>query len=113
MAPSHSGATKSECPLRSTKRCGDWSRVSNIPGRTPTRGVQRARMTLPINIGVLQLRMEPVHETAAMAKVCEDAGFDAVWFADAYPWWRIHGFETGSSTAMLVVILPQTRRIQQ
>src|SRR5260370_2275 len=112
MAPSHSGATKSECPLRSTKRCGDWSRVSNIPGRTRTRGVQRARMTLPINIGVLQLSMEPVHETAAMAKVCEDAGFDAFWIAEAYPWWRKHGFEARSSTAILAVIAAQTRRIQ-
>src|SRR5260221_7460997 len=112
MAPSHSGATKSECPLRSTKRCGDWSRVSNIPGRTRTRGVQRARMTVPFNIGVLQLSMEPVHETAAMAKACEDAGFDAFWIAEAYPWWRKHGFISWSSTAILAAIAAQTRRIQ-
>src|SRR6267154_1695781 len=112
MAPSHSGATKSECPRPSTRRCGDWSRVSNIPGRTRTRGVQRARMTVPFNIGVLQLSMEPVQETAAMAKACEDAGFDAFWIAEAYPWWRKHGFEARSSTAILAVIAAQTRRIQ-
>ena len=35
-------------------------------------------MTVPFNIGVLQLSMEPVHETMAMAKACEHAGFDSI-----------------------------------
>jgi 5,10-methylenetetrahydromethanopterin reductase len=69
-------------------------------------------MSLPFNIGVLQLSMEPVQETVAMAKACEDAGFDAFWIAEAYPWWRKHGFEARSSTAILAVIATQTRRIQ-
>jgi 5,10-methylenetetrahydromethanopterin reductase len=69
-------------------------------------------MSVPFNIGVLQLSMEPVHETVAMAKACEDAGFDAFWIAEAYPWWRKHGFEARSSTAILAVIAAQTRRIQ-
>ena len=69
-------------------------------------------MTVPFNIGVLQLSMEPVNETVAMAKACEDAGFDAFWIAEAYPWWRKHGFEARSSTATLAVIAAQTRRIQ-
>jgi len=69
-------------------------------------------MTIPFNIGVLQLSMEPVHETVAMAKACEQAGFDAFWIAEAYPWWRKHGFEARSSTAILAVIASQTRRIQ-
>jgi len=69
-------------------------------------------MTVPFNIGVLQLSMEPVHETAAMAKACEDAGFDAFWIAEAYPWWRKHSFEARSSTAVLAVIARETRRIQ-
>jgi 5,10-methylenetetrahydromethanopterin reductase len=56
--------------------------------------------------------MEPVHETVSMAKACEDAGFDAFWIAEAYPWWRKHGFEARSSTAILAVIAAQTRRIQ-
>jgi len=47
-----------------------------------------------------------------MAKACEDAGFDAFWIAEAYPWWRKHGFEARSSTAILAVIAAQTRRIQ-
>lgn len=69
-------------------------------------------MTIPFNIGVLQLSMEPVQETVAMAKACENAGFDAFWIAEAYPWWRKHGFEARSSTAILAVIAAQTRRIQ-
>jgi 5,10-methylenetetrahydromethanopterin reductase len=56
--------------------------------------------------------MEPVAETAAMARASEDAGFDAFWIAEAYPWWRKHGFEARSSTAILAVIAGQTRRIQ-
>src|SRR5579859_432201 len=69
-------------------------------------------MTNPFNIGVLQLSMEPVRETVAMAKACERAGFDAFWIAEAYPWWRKHGFEARSSTAVLAVIAAETRRIQ-
>jgi 5,10-methylenetetrahydromethanopterin reductase len=69
-------------------------------------------MTIPFNIGVLQLSMEPVQETVAMAKACEQAGFDTFWIAEAYPWWRKHSFEARSSTAVLAVIAAQTRRIQ-
>jgi 5,10-methylenetetrahydromethanopterin reductase len=69
-------------------------------------------MTVPFNIGVLQLSMEPVDETVAMAKACDEAGFDTFWIAEAYPWWRKHGFEARSSTAILAVIAAQTRRIQ-
>jgi len=69
-------------------------------------------MPIPFNIGVLQLSMEPVRETVAMAKACEAAGFDAFWIAEAYPWWRKHSFEARSSTAVLAVIAAETRRIQ-
>src|SRR5215813_14416257 len=69
-------------------------------------------MTIPFNIGVLQLSMEPVRETVAMATACEQAGFDAFWVAEAYPWWRKHGFEARSSTAVLAVIANETKRIQ-
>ena len=69
-------------------------------------------MTPPFNIGVLQLSMEPVHETVAMAKACEAAGFDTFWIAEAYPWWRKHSFEARSSTAILAVIAYETQRIQ-
>jgi 5,10-methylenetetrahydromethanopterin reductase len=69
-------------------------------------------MTVPFKIGVLQLSMEPVRETVAMAQACEQAGFDAFWIAEAYPWWRKHSFEARSSTAVLAVIANQTRSIQ-
>ena len=69
-------------------------------------------MPVPFNIGVLQLSMEPVRETAAMARTCEEAGFDTFWIAEAYPWWRKHGFEARSSTAILAVIAAETRRMQ-
>ena len=69
-------------------------------------------MTVTFNIGVLQLSMEPVHETVAMAKACEDAGFDTFWIAEAYPWWRKHSFEARSSTAVLAVIARETKRVQ-
>lgn len=69
-------------------------------------------MTIPFNIGVLQLSMEPVRETIAMAKACEQAGFDAFWIAEAYPWWRKQSFEARSSTAVLAVIALETQRIQ-
>ena len=69
-------------------------------------------MTIPFNIGVLQLSMEPVRETVATAKACEDAGFDTFWIAEAYPWWRKHSFEARSSTAVLAVIAQETKRMQ-
>jgi len=69
-------------------------------------------MSIPFHVGVLQLSMEPVRETVAMAQACEQAGFDAFWMAEAYPWWRKHSFEARSSTAILAVIAAATRRIQ-
>ncbi len=69
-------------------------------------------MTIPFHIGVLQLSMEPVREIVAMAKACEDAGFDTFWIAEAYPWWRKHSFEARSSTAVLAVIAQETKRMQ-
>jgi 5,10-methylenetetrahydromethanopterin reductase len=68
-------------------------------------------MSVPFRIGVLQLSMEPVHETLAMAQACDRAGFDAFWLAEAYPWWRKHGMEARSSTAIASVIARETKRI--
>src|SRR5437588_7097110 len=67
---------------------------------------------MPFNLGVLQLSMEPVRETVAMAKACEQAGFDAFWIAEAYPWWRKQSFEARSSTAILAIIGAKTEIIQ-
>jgi 5,10-methylenetetrahydromethanopterin reductase len=68
-------------------------------------------MTVPFRIGVLQLSMEPLNETVAMAQACEAAGFDTFWLAEAYPWWRKHGMEARSSTAVTAIVARETRRI--
>jgi len=68
-------------------------------------------MPVPFRIGVLQLSMEPPPQTLRMAQACEQAGFDIFWLAEAYPWWRKHGFEARSSTAITAVIASHTRRI--
>lgn len=69
-------------------------------------------MTVPFRIGVLQLSMEPTHETLAMAQACEKAGFDTFWLAEAYPWWRKHSMEARSSTALTALIARETQRIK-
>ncbi len=68
-------------------------------------------MSVPFRIGVLQLSMEPLEQTVRMAQACDRAGFDIFWLAEAYPWWRKHGFEARSSTAITAVIAAQTQRI--
>jgi 5,10-methylenetetrahydromethanopterin reductase len=68
-------------------------------------------MSVPFRIGVLQLSMEPLNETVAMAQACERAGFDAFWLAEAYPWWRKHSYEARSSTAITAIIARETKRI--
>lgn len=68
-------------------------------------------MSVPFRIGVLQLSMEPLEQTVRMAQACDRAGFDIFWLAEAYPWWRKHGFEARSSTAITAVIAAQTRHI--
>ncbi len=68
-------------------------------------------MAVPFRIGVLQLSMEPLQQTVRMAQACDRAGFDIFWLAEAYPWWRKHGMEARSSTAMTAVIASQTKRI--
>ena len=68
-------------------------------------------MSVPFRIGVLQLSMEPLHETVAMAQACEKAGFDTFWLAEAYPWWRKHSYEARSSTAITAIVARETKRI--
>jgi len=68
-------------------------------------------MTVPFQIGVLQLSMEPVGETVRMAQACERAGFDTFWLAEAYPWWRKHSMEARSSTAISAIIARETKMI--
>jgi len=68
-------------------------------------------MPVPFRIAVLQLSMEPVAETVAMAQACERAGFDAFWLAEAYPWWRKHSMEARSSTGITAIVARETKRI--
>jgi 5,10-methylenetetrahydromethanopterin reductase len=68
-------------------------------------------MSVPFKIGVLQLSMEPLEQTVRMAQACDRAGFDIFWLAEAYPWWRKHGFEARSSTAITAVVATQTKQI--
>ena len=54
----------------------------------------------PFRIGVMQLTMEPVDEMLATARAARRAGFDTIWLAEAYPWWRKHQMEARSSTVV-------------
>ena len=68
-------------------------------------------MSVPFRIGVLQLSMEPVEETIAMAQACEAAGFDTFWLAEAYHWWRKHSMEARSSTSITALAARETSSI--
>ena len=39
-------------------------------------------------VGVMQLTMEPLEEVLEHARVMDEARFDTIWLAEAYPWWR-------------------------
>ena len=68
-------------------------------------------MAQPFRIGVMQLTMEPLDEMVASARVMDEAGFDTIWLAEAYPWWRKHGMEARSSTVASAVIARATKRL--
>jgi 5,10-methylenetetrahydromethanopterin reductase len=59
----------------------------------------------------MQLTMEPLEEMLASARVMDEAGIDTVWLAEAYPWWRKHGMEARSSTAVSALMAKQTTRL--
>jgi 5,10-methylenetetrahydromethanopterin reductase len=65
----------------------------------------------PFRIGVMQLTMEPVDEMLATARVLDEQGFDTIWLAEAYPWWRKHQMEARSSTAVSALMAQQTSRL--
>jgi 5,10-methylenetetrahydromethanopterin reductase len=68
-------------------------------------------MSLPLRIGVMQLTMEPVEEILGHAEHLDRHGFDTMWLAEAYPWWRKHSMEARSSTALSALIGKATRRL--
>ncbi len=59
----------------------------------------------------MQLTMEPVEEILAHAEQLDRHGFDTIWLAEAYPWWRKHGMEARSSTALSALIGRATSRL--
>lgn len=59
----------------------------------------------------MQLTMEPVEEILAHARAMEDSGFDTIWLAEAYPWWRKHSMEARSLTALSALIARETERL--
>ena len=68
-------------------------------------------MTPPFRIGVMQLTMEPLDEILGHAQRLDRGGFDTIWLAEAYPWWRKHQMEARSSTALSALIGRETERI--
>lgn len=68
-------------------------------------------MTPPFRVGVMQLTMEPVAEILDHARAMNDNGFDTIWLAEAYPWWRKHSMEARSLTALSALIAAETDRL--
>jgi len=65
-------------------------------------------MSSPFRIGVMQLTMEPLPEMLETARVLDREGFDTIWLAEAYPWWRKHGMEARSSTVVSALMASET-----
>ncbi len=68
-------------------------------------------MTPPFRVGVMQLTMEPVAEILAHARAMDQNGFDTIWLAEAYPWWRKHSMEARSLTALSALIAAETEQL--
>lgn len=68
-------------------------------------------MTPPLRIGVMQLTMEPLDEIIEHARQLDQHGFDTIWLAEAYPWWRKHQMEARSSTVLSALIARETERL--
>ena len=66
---------------------------------------------VPFRIGVMQLTMEPLAEILGHARVLDRHGFDTIWLAEAYPWWRKHSMESRSATAISPLIARETERL--
>jgi 5,10-methylenetetrahydromethanopterin reductase len=55
--------------------------------------------------------MEPIEEILAHARAMDEGGFDTIWLAEAYPWWRKHSMEARSSTALSPLVARETERL--
>jgi 5,10-methylenetetrahydromethanopterin reductase len=65
----------------------------------------------PFRVGVMQLTMEPLEEMLATARELDRHGFDTIWLAEAYPWWRKHQMEARSSTVVSALMARETERL--
>jgi 5,10-methylenetetrahydromethanopterin reductase len=68
-------------------------------------------MPAPFRIGVMQLTMEPVDEILEHARLLDRYGFDTIWLAEAYPWWRKHQMEARSSTVLSALVARETEKL--
>jgi 5,10-methylenetetrahydromethanopterin reductase len=68
-------------------------------------------MPPPFRIGVMQLTMEPLEEILEHAHAMDEGGFDTIWLAEAYPWWRKHSMEARSSTALSPLVARETTNL--
>src|SRR5881409_3426957 len=59
----------------------------------------------------MQLTMEPVAEMLATARLLDETGFDSIFLAEAYPWWRKHQMEARWSTIVSALMAAQTSRL--
>src|SRR5438105_1573668 len=59
----------------------------------------------------MQLTMEPVAEMVTTARALDEHGFDTIWLAEAYPWWRKHQMEARSSTVVSALMARDTKRL--
>jgi 5,10-methylenetetrahydromethanopterin reductase len=59
----------------------------------------------------MQLTMEPLEEVLEHARALDRHGFDTIWLAEAYPWWRKHSMEARSSTALSPLVARETERL--
>ncbi|HEX2125601.1 MAG TPA: LLM class flavin-dependent oxidoreductase [Thermoleophilaceae bacterium] len=68
-------------------------------------------MAVPFRVGVMQLTMEPLSEILGHARTLDEYGFDTIWLAEAYPWWRKHQMEARSTTALSPLVGRETERL--
>src|SRR6201987_1614322 len=59
----------------------------------------------------MQLTMDPLAEMLETARALDRGGFDTIWLAEAYPWWRKHGMEARSSTVVSALMARETKRL--
>src|SRR5262249_27787198 len=96
-------------PSRAIRRCRTESPDRPWPARSPA---SNSGMTPPpFRVGGMQLTMEPLEEILEHAGVMDEAGFDTIWLAEAYPWWRKHSMEARSSTALSPLVARETERL--